>query len=40
VLGQKDKASDALGKARTTFAGDETSLAALNDLARELGLDS
>ena len=40
VLGQKDKANDALVKAREAFAGDETSLAALDDLARKLGLDS
>ncbi len=40
VLGQKDKANDALVKARKAFAGDETSLAALDDLARKLGLDS
>jgi cytochrome c-type biogenesis protein CcmH len=40
VLGQKDKANDALAKARKAFAEDETSLAALNDLARKLGLDS
>ena len=40
VLGQKDKAKDALGKARAAFSGDETSLSALDDLARELGLDS
>lgn len=40
VLGQKDKAVDALAKARAALAGDGTSLAALDDLARRLGLDS
>lgn len=40
VLGQKDKANDALARARKAFAGDDTSLAALDDLARKLGLDS
>ncbi len=40
VLGQNDKASEALSKARKAFAGDETSLSALDELARRLGLDS
>ena len=40
VLGQKDKANDALTKARKAFADDAPALAALDDLARRLGLDS
>jgi len=40
VLGQKDKAVDALAKARTVFRGDESSLAALDETARQLGLES
>ncbi len=40
VLGQKEKAVDALAKARTVFLGDEASLAALDETARELGLGS
>lgn len=40
ALGQKNKATDALTKARKAFAGDDTSLSALDDLARKLGLDS
>src|SRR5690606_24874944 len=40
VLGEKDKANEALTKARKAFAGDDASLAALDDLARRLGLDS
>ena len=40
VLGHHDKAADALTKARKVFAGDGVSLAALDDLARSLGLGS
>lgn len=40
VLGQKDKANEALTKARKAFADDAPALAALDDLARRLGLDS
>lgn len=40
ALGQKNKATDALTKARKAFAGDDTSLSALDKLARKLGLDS
>jgi cytochrome c-type biogenesis protein CcmH len=40
VLGRSDKAADALTMARKAFAGDGASLAALDDLARSLGLGS
>jgi cytochrome c-type biogenesis protein CcmH len=40
VLGQKDKATDALAEARKIFTGDRTSLSALDELARSLGLES
>lgn len=40
VLGQKDKATDALAEARKIFSGDRTSLSALDELARRLGLES
>ncbi len=40
VLGRRDDAASALAKARGQFAGDEKSLAQLNDLAQSLGLGS
>ncbi|MCL4766426.1 MAG: c-type cytochrome biogenesis protein CcmI [Hyphomicrobiaceae bacterium] len=40
VLGRKDKAANALERARRAFATDGASRAALDDLARSLGLDS
>lgn len=40
VLGRRDEASSALTNARGQFAGDEKSLAQLNDLAQSLGLGS
>ena len=40
VLGQNEKAADALEKARMVFAGDSASLATLDELARSLGLGS
>ncbi len=40
VLGNNDKAAEVLMKARKAFAGDVASLAALDDLARSLGLGS
>lgn len=39
VLGDKDKAKDALATARKTFAGDTAALAPINDEAKELKLD-
>jgi cytochrome c-type biogenesis protein CcmH len=40
VLGKKSEASTALADARRSFAGDEKSLAQLNELAQSLGLGS
>lgn len=40
VLGRRDEAATALASARGQFAGDEKSLAQLNDLAQSLGLGS
>jgi cytochrome c-type biogenesis protein CcmH len=40
VLGKKSEASTALDDARRSFAGDEKSLAQLNELAQSLGLGS
>ena len=40
VLGRKQQAADALTEARKAMAGNEASLAALNELARSLGLGS
>jgi cytochrome c-type biogenesis protein CcmH len=40
VLGKKSEASTALEDARRSFAGDEKSLAQLNELAQSLGLGS
>ena len=40
VLGQKDKATQALHEARKALAGDQSALTALNDLARSLGFET
>ncbi len=40
VLGQKDKATQALVEARKALAGDQSALTALNDLARSLGFET
>jgi cytochrome c-type biogenesis protein CcmH len=40
VLGQKDKATQALAEARKALAGDQSALTALNDLARSLGFET
>jgi hypothetical protein len=40
VLGKKQEAAAALSDARASFAGDEKSLAQLQELAQSLGLGS
>jgi cytochrome c-type biogenesis protein CcmH len=40
VLGQKDKATQALAEARKALAGDQSALTVLNDLARSLGFET
>lgn len=40
VLGEKDKASEALERARKAFRGDSAALASLDEFARSLGLGS